>query len=472
MRDIILVSDFGTSNVRCVAIDAADGVTVQSASRKYAVHSPQEGYMEIDPEEIWANAVACVGEVKGLLSGGDAVKALNFTFFGSTLFVLDENHKPLTNCILLWDKRSEAESKELVEKLSTPKFEFTKLSPASKILYYKRGGQLPTARHWWSIQQFVLQRLGLRPVWDPTMANSHHLYSVSEGAWNQSFLDAIGISVDELCAEFVTAQEPVGVIDHFGDVDLGGGVTVFAGGHDSDVGIFGLGIMDEADDVIGEAAGTYDHVGFLANETPERTLPAKAAAGPLKGTRVCMRGFSYYGAVVEWFMRELGGGTSAEAYGDMWSHCTFDGTPGGVKLNPAFMGDGALTGLGLSVTKYDIFRCIIETLTFETRKLVDTALKIKQNGCGRIRVGGGPAKADGWVQLRADVTGLTVERLVNYDISALGAAVLAAGGVGVYPSLREALDHMVRIKDSFAPDPERHARYEERYKEYLERGRR
>jgi len=100
---------------------------------------------------------------------------------------------------------------------------------------------------------------------------------------------------------------------------------------------------------------------------------------------------------------------------------------------------------------------------------MEQALATKPVPCTRIRIGGGPARSDQWTQLRADITGMTIERLVNHDSSALGAAVMAAGKIGVYPTLRDAVKHMVTIKDSFKPDMERHAKYSERYQEYIAR---
>lgn len=87
----------------------------------------------------------------------------------------------------------------------------------------------------------------------------------------------------------------------------------------------------------------------------------------------------------------------------------------------------------------------------------------------RIRIGGGPAKSDEWTQLCATVTGKTIERIANNDTSALGAAVVAAITIGMYQDLKEAVAHMVAIKDVFHPDPAYQEIYDQRYQEYIEK---
>ena len=86
-----------------------------------------------------------------------------------------------------------------------------------------------------------------------------------------------------------------------------------------------------------------------------------------------------------------------------------------------------------------------------------------------MRIGGGAANSDEWMQLRADISGVTVERMKNIQISSLGGAILAAVAVGEYPDLRTAVDRMVHVGDVFTPKEEVRKKYEEKYELYNKR---
>ncbi len=470
MKDAILVIDFGTSNCRAIAFDAKNGTAIESCSRKYAISSPKPGYSELDPEELWRFSVECVREVVRSLEDV-RICAINFSFIGTSLICVDERFKPTYPCILCFDSRAVSEAEEMAKRFATQTFHFSKWASAAKIKHIKNT--MPEVyektRYFWSIQQFILARLGLEPAWDPTIANLQYLYSPANKTWDQDILDDTGITVEQLSGKVLASDGIAGLVSKFGDVDLGVKVPVLVGAHDGAIGIIGLGIMDESEDVLGESAGTFDHIGFLANIDPDRPMTAKWAPGPLENTFVRMYGFPTYGADVEWFMREIVGSSDRDAYADMETNNVFDGAPGPVFVNPSFSGNGMFSGLSLSVTRHDLFKAMLEALTFETRRGMEQALASKQGGCTRIRIGGGPARSDVWTQLRADVTGMKIERLVNHDSSALGAAIMAAAAVGLYPNLRAAVDQMIVIKDVFEPDAKRQAAYNERYREYLER---
>ena len=73
------------------------------------------------------------------------------------------------------------------------------------------------------------------------------------------------------------------------------------------------------------------------------------------------------------------------------------------------------------------------------------------------------------MQLRADIPGVTMERMKNIRISSLGGAVLAAVAVGEYPDLQTAVNHMVRVGDVFTPNEQVRKKYEEKYELYNKR---
>ena len=112
---------------------------------------------------------------------------------------------------------------------------------------------------------------------------------------------------------------------------------------------------------------------------------------------------------------------------------------------------------------------MIEAITYENRRLVDNCRSVKKSGADRIRIGGGAANSDEWMQLRADISGMTIERMRNIQISSVGSAILGAVAVGIYPDVESAVGKMVHIRDVFRPNPDMNKRYEEKYRMYLKK---
>ena len=143
-RDSILVVDFGTSNVHVNVVDVRDGQILYSRSRKYRMISPEDGYTEINPRELWHASEQCVKEV---ISDMEAVElhGITFSYFGDNLMLVDSNGEPLTNIILAFDVRGALEAAEDFPRRFTDE-EFIRITGSTcvpfctgpKILWFKK----------------------------------------------------------------------------------------------------------------------------------------------------------------------------------------------------------------------------------------------------------------------------------------------------------------------------------------------
>ena len=100
----------------------------------------------------------------------------------------------------------------------------------------------------------------------------------------------------------------------------------------------------------------------------------------------------------------------------------------------------------------------------ETRK----AMKKLGLPTNEVRVTGGAARSDVWMQIQADVMGIPVIRTQLEEATALGAAILACKGVGIFKSMTDAADEMVMQKDTLYPSPENRSVYDKGYEKYKE----
>ena len=127
---------------------------------------------------------------------------------------------------------------------------------------------------------------------------------------------------------------------------------------------------------------------------------------------------------------------------------------------------GTFAGLAMSHASHSMARAVLEGCAFALRDIVERFAAL---GLGRdeIRVVGGGAASDTWMQIKADVTGRPVHRVLVKEATALGAALLAGVAIGAFTDLSDAVNRSVTLADEpFTPNPSNRARYDEDYGRY------
>jgi xylulokinase len=130
---------------------------------------------------------------------------------------------------------------------------------------------------------------------------------------------------------------------------------------------------------------------------------------------------------------------------------------------------GTLAGLSMNHDRTHLARAVVEGCTFALRDVVERldALGLAGGAGGEIRVVGGGARSELWLQIKADVTGRTVRPVLAGDPTAIGAAVLAGLAAGTFASATEAVAQTVTPSDRcYRPDEPARAVYQERYAQY------
>jgi xylulokinase len=123
---------------------------------------------------------------------------------------------------------------------------------------------------------------------------------------------------------------------------------------------------------------------------------------------------------------------------------------------------GVFFGLGLGHRREHLTRAVLEAVAYALRHLIE---HIEAAGAEvrEIRACGGQARSEAWCQIKADVTGRPLAVPEFTEAGVLGAAMIAAVGVGARESYPEAAQQMVRPRQVIQPDPARHAHYQDLY---------
>ena len=221
-KNIILVVDYGTSNVRVNAVDTDNGDIMHSASKKYRIEEKKDGYAEISAEHLWTYSESCMREVAENMGSDEEARAIAFSFFGDNLIPVDREGNALNDCILCTDSRG-AEEAEFVnsqipayEQISVIGDTYMVYKFGAKVLWIKR--HMPEIAEktafYDSQQQFIFRQLGLRAANDYTMAARKQLCDIQTIRWSDRFMKVFGITEESLGADIIPTGEIVWYVEN------------------------------------------------------------------------------------------------------------------------------------------------------------------------------------------------------------------------------------------------------------------
>ncbi|MGD1995765.1 MAG: FGGY-family carbohydrate kinase [Anaerolineae bacterium] len=130
---------------------------------------------------------------------------------------------------------------------------------------------------------------------------------------------------------------------------------------------------------------------------------------------------------------------------------------------------GAIIGFGDVHTRAHIYRAILEGLAYALREGLERTQKRLKVQATEVRVSGGGSQSDAAMQITADVFGLPASRPHIYETSGLGAAIVAAVGLGLHPDFGRAVEEMTRMRRTFLPRPDARQVYERLYRRVYKR---
>ena len=228
--------------------------------------------------------------------------------------------------------------------------------------------------------------------------------------------------------------------------------------------------------ILTETSGTCLALVTLTRNRP-RELPDGLFSGrfPIPDHWFILAYSKTAGLVLDWFRREFSPSSSLEELGRSaaavppGSHGLlalpyFDGMISPYPHPPA---RGAFCNLSLKHTRADMFRALLESLAYS---LLENIALMRRNGfpVDVVRSIGGGAKNDEWLQIKADVTGMEIEKPVVTEAAVLGAAILAAVGCGKFKSPAESSEKFYRVERVFTPHNENTQKYKSLYGTYAE----
>ncbi len=466
--DLILVLDAGTTSTRAMVFDR-QGQVRAVAQQELTQFYPQPGWVEHDAGEIWDKTLACARQAVTQAGGAERIAGIGITNQRETVVAWDRRTlQPLHHALVWQDRRTadacaalkEAGHEEAVQRatglLLDPYFSASKmrwlLDNSAQVREAADAGRLA---------------LGTVETWLVTKLTGGLHITDASNASRTLLLPLAGAQFDEgLCELFGAPRGALPeVTDMAGQFDktlpewLGAAIPITGLAGDQQSATLGQGCLSP-----GETKATYGTGAFvLANMG--HAIPL--SRNRLLGTVLCQLGGERQyalegsvfvaGSLVKWLRDSLGLIGSAQET-ELLARSVPDS--GGVVVLPALSGLGAphwrpearaaISGMTFATTKAHVVRAALEAMAMQTHDLAE-AFRADGAAWSRLRIDGGMSANDWMAQDLADVLALPVERPDFVETTALGAAMLAGLGAGLFSSLEEASAAMRGTVRQFTP---------------------
>ena len=446
------------------------GTQVGWAYQEFPQHFPQPGWVEHDPNDIWAATQATLAELASKIV--QPIAAIGITNQRETVVAWDKRTgEPLHRAIVWQDSRTAERCDELRDQgfqdlvrhhtglVLDPYFS------ASKMEWLLGTGGVTANKDlaFGTIDSWLIWKLtsGAAHLTDATNASRTLLYDIREGQWSPELCDLFVVPLSCLPEVRPSSGRFAVTTDA---CPAGAGIPVSGVAGDQQAALFGQACLEPGmtKNTYGTGSFLLMNVGTSCPEPVDGLLTTIAwDLGDDKPTYALEGAIFVTGAAIQWLRDGLGIISEAAEIGPLAA--SVDSTEG-VYLVPGFAGlgspwwdpyaRGTIVGLTRGSTRAHLARSVVEAMAYQTRDVVEAMEAAGGHEVVEMRVDGGAAVMDLLLQFQADQIGVTVSRPLITETTALGSAMLAGLAEGVWSSTAD-IAEMWHLDVSFEPTSDR-----------------
>ncbi|MEA3345920.1 MAG: FGGY family carbohydrate kinase [Chloroflexota bacterium] len=483
MKQYLLGLDQGTTTCRAVLYDLEAHV-LGEAYREVHPRHPHPTWAEVDPEDWWRATASVIREaLEGARVDARQIVSIGLCALLHAAVPVDREGQPLARAMLWMDQRCQPQVEWMIQEhgaeieavMGTGRRPSTTVTAPKLRWWLENRPEIirRTYKFLWP-KDFIRYRLTGTMASDPTDAGGAFLLH-PERRWATEIMNIIGVPAEKLppmlepykVAGQVTSQAAQ-------ETGLAEGTPVVAGCGDTLATLIGANANQPGRGCLYIGTAAWLNLGSFSRYF----APPQARSSGQR--RWSFGAAATTGATVKWF-RDLvsgypegGGVRELLDYEPLFEEAaTVEPGADGLIFLPHLMGErglnnpyakGVLFGLTLAHGRHHLMRAILEGSAYFLRQLIERGGEPLEE---MVVVGGG-AKSPLWRQIFADVTGVRVISPRILETGALGAAILAGVGIGIYPDVAEAAERLVEIVSDHPPNPRWQERYEAMYRIYRE----
>ncbi len=492
-KKYIVGIDEGTTGTKSVVFDL-EGHMISSAYIEYPSYYPKAGYVEQDVAQI-RDAIfdTCKTAIQKAGIDPEDILGVSMSTQGAACVLVDQNGDVVRNRMIGWqDLRNTEVTEDIKANISDD--EHYAIEGAS-IGAFNTGVTVWVRKNeperWKKVdrictnQDFFLHELGAYGYY-ADVASTHRIsmLDVDNNKWSDRLIKAYGFEGKKLP---VVVTEPGKIIGTIGAsmserTGLPVGCKICLGAQDVNCSSFGAGGTDG--DISAMVCGTFG-ASYIAIDKPVRDPNKTIVVKGNQGMGWQLEAFSHTSAsAFRWFRDKLCSlevATSKLMGVDPYSLMTEiaeNSVPGsnGITALTCLQGShgrqvneatrGTFLGINLSTEKADLAHAVLEGIVYEMKDI----LLMQEEFAGtvkKVRLSGGVTKSPMWCQMFADILNKPVELTEVTETGALGAAMYAGIGLGIYKDCQDAADRCIRIKETYLPDEKAVKAYEEGFERYM-----
>ena len=489
--ELLLGIDLGTSGTKTVLFDS-NGRRLASHTVEYPLYQPKNGWAEQDPEDWWRAVQETVRTV--LAKSGaksEDIRSIGIAGQMHGLVMLDSQGQVLRKAILWCDGRTQAQCAEITQTVGREKLLAITANPAltgftaGKILWVREHEPelYEKCRHILLPKDYIRYKLTGEFATEVSNASGMNLLDVPQRQWSGEILSLLGIDRSLLGEMYESCQVTGKVTKAAAEATgLAEGTVVVGGAGDNAAAAIGTGVVEEgkAFTTLGTSGVIFAHAGQVTID-PQGRVHTFCSAVP--GAWTVMSCTLSAGLSLQRFRNQFcpAERETAAALGvDPYELMTAEAEKSPIGANrliylPYLMGErsplldsdarGVFFGLSAIHTRGDLVRAVLEGVAYSQRQCLDVFREMGVDVSDMAICGGG-GRSPLWRQMLSDLYNCPVKTIASEQGPALGVAILAGVGAGVYDTVAQGCAAAVRTGEESTPDSGRSAAYEPYYNLY------
>lgn len=480
--------DIGTSGTKTVLF-RENGDIAASHTVEYPMYQPKNGYAEQDPEDWWQATVQSLSAVMSKSGASkEDVKAIGLSGQMHGLVMLDKTGGVLRNAIIWCDQRTGRECEEITSRVGADRLMEITANPAltgftaSKILWVRNNEPeiYERCRHILLPKDYIRFRLTGQFATEVSDASGMQLLDIPKRQWSDEVLEKLEID-RAMLARVYESPEVTGRLTREAAclTGLSENTVVVGGAGDNAAAAVGTGVVTDgkAFSTIGTSGVVFAHTSDIAIDREGRVHTFCSA---VPGAWHVMGVTQAAGLSLKWFRDQLCREEVREAAAmGVDPYYLLDKQAEGVPIGangllylPYLMGErtphldpnarGVFFGLSAIHTKWDMLRAVMEGVSYSLTDCLSVFGEMGIRTEDMLACGGG-GSSPVWRKMLADVYGCPVKTVKSKEGPALGAALLAGVGAGIYKSVPEACSAVIRVDKEVRPDEANHLLYRKVY---------
>ncbi len=488
MRYLMGIDNGGTFSK--AALFDENGCQISVASVPTVTLTPRPGYTERDMEELWqVNAQAVRQAIENSGIDPQDIAGVSFSGHGKGLYLVGKDKKPAYNGIVSTDARAWSYVKKWKEDKTAEKVykktfqEILACQPVSLLAWLKdnRPEVIENTQYIFAVKDYVRYRITGEAFAEYTDFSGGNLVNLTTGEYDRELLSYLNLEevyeklpplkhAADLCGTVTKEASELTLIPE--------GTPVVAGMFDVNACGIASGLSDE--DKMCMIAGTWSINEFISKKPVLNGTVSLNSMFCIPGYYLIEESSPTSAGNMEWFIRNLMSGEKTEA--KEAGKSVYDVTNAWVESiepqdnqiiflpflngsNEDALAKGTFIGLTAYHNKKYMLRAVYEGIVFSHITHVKKLLQ-NRKAPESIRLSGGAAHSDVWVQIFADALQIPIDVIEDKELGAQGAAIAAGIGVKIYKDYEDGIKKTVNITKTVLPRAEYKEIYEKKYQTY------